>query len=51
MPYSMPLWTILTKCPEPWPPQYCVAVAGGASVLSSGSMTSNADLSPPTIRQ
>ena len=19
MPYSMPLWTIFTKCPAPWP--------------------------------
>ena len=28
----MPLWTILTKCPDPWPPQYSYPWPGGASV-------------------
>ena len=67
MPYSMPLWTILTKCPAPLGPQ-CRYPSGavpvrvrpgvgsavpepGAIDLKIGSSRSTGSSSPPIIRQ
>ena len=49
-PYSMPLWTILTKWPEPGGPTCPQPLSGpGASVSSAGRSRSTASSSPPTI--
>ena len=55
-PYSIPLWTIFTKWPEPGPPMWpqpigSLSVAGGASTLNSGSSRLTGSSSPPTIMQ
>ena len=39
MPYSMPLWTILTKCPAPWPPQCRSRPARAPASRASARMT------------
>ena len=67
MPYSMPLCTILTKCPAPFGPQCrypCSAVpclvrpgvgssqlSPGAMVMNIGSSRCTGASSPPIIRQ
>ena len=49
-PYSIPLCTILTKCPLPAGP-VCISPPSGASVFRAGSMIAYASGAPPTIRQ
>ena len=50
IPYSTPLWTILTKCPAPASPKWRQP-SGGASVSRNGASRSTDAWWPPTIMQ
>src|SRR5579864_2046628 len=49
-PYSIPLWTIFTKCPAPAGPT-CAYPFSGANVARRGSIRRNSLSMPPTMRQ
>ena len=49
MPYSMPLWTILVKCPAPTGPACTKPPVGGFSESKIGWATATVSASPPTI--
>src|SRR5256886_7109344 len=50
-PYSMPLWTIFTKCPDPSAPVRTRPPSSGARSFSTGRQWSKISCSAPTIRQ